>query len=303
MFRKRILEYFDKRMLGIVKLYPVAIEGLEPDAVHDLRVHLKRTRALFNLLEDLNPSFRAKKQFKPFRAISQATRELRDVQVQLDLLRKLSRRLRAEPGSFRRYLLDYESAAAEVFRDSDTPDRLTVLEGARSDLEETLNGLSGESASSRAEARFHGLKADTLELACRAVVDEQIMHELRTVAKQTHYTFEIASRLGRLRTERRFVGRVKCMHGLLGDWHDREVAFIYLDRFLKKEGSRSLDSTLGRLAEILRRDKERLALACRGEIEKVRALAAAPGGSLAREVQGGGEPAPDAGPPEPERNS
>ena len=66
-FRKKILDYFDKRMAGIARLYPEAMESLNPGAVHDLRVHLKRARALFNLVEDLAPHFRSKRLFKPFR--------------------------------------------------------------------------------------------------------------------------------------------------------------------------------------------------------------------------------------------
>ena len=167
-FRKRILDYFDKRMSGIARLYPEAMESLDSDAVHDLRVHLKRARALFNLVEDLAPHFRSGRLFKPFRSISRNTRDLRDTQVQLALLLRLTRQVKTGPEEFQRYLLERESFAARLFRDSHHPDRLFVLQSCRDQLAVTLENLSGEPALARAEARYHGLKADMLQLACGA---------------------------------------------------------------------------------------------------------------------------------------
>ena len=55
MFRDKILAYLDKRLSGIREKYDLARENVDAEAVHDLRVHLKRTRALFSLIEALEP--------------------------------------------------------------------------------------------------------------------------------------------------------------------------------------------------------------------------------------------------------
>ena len=197
--------------------------------------------------------------------------------MQLALLLRLTRRTKAAPEEFHRYLLERESFAARLFRDSHHPDRLFVLQSCRDHLAAILENLSGEPALARAEARYHGLKADMLELACGAPMDKSMMHELRIIAKQTHYTFEIVnSCLSRLRSEWEFVRRMRHMHGLLGDWHDHEVAFEYLDRFLEERGSRGLDLSLARLAERLRRDRDRLRERSLTEINRIRSMVVPP---------------------------
>lgn len=272
MFRDKILAYLDKRLSGIRENYGLARENVDAEAVHDLRVHLKRTRALFSLIEALEPGFNARREFRPFRALARATRRLRDIQVQLELFDHSSRRLKNKPDGFRRFMELLEDRLKREFMVSSGPQVMQILQAGRDRLEEALEGLSAAASLPRAEARYHQLKAEFFDLACLAEMDDSVLHELRTRAKQTHYTFEITrSCFRRLGGERRFVGRVKRLHGLLGDWHDREVAFEHLDRYLHHSGARGLDRSLGALGETLNRDKERLAGRCRAEIARLRA--------------------------------
>lgn len=275
MFRKKILAYLEKRLKGIRENYARARESVDADAVHDLRVHMKRTRALFALTESLDPGFHARREFRPFRTLARATRRLRDIQVQIELFEHSTRRLKQKPESFRGFLKHLEARLKRDFQASCGPEPPEALGEAAGRLQQVLAGLSAEASLPRAEARYHQLKGEFLDLACRAGEDDSVLHELRTRAKQTHYTWEITKAcFGRLGGERLFVGRVKRLHGLLGDWHDREVAFEHLERHLRRGGSRSLDRSLGTLAETYRRDKDRLAARCRIEIARLRAMLA-----------------------------
>ncbi|MCE5273031.1 CHAD domain-containing protein [bacterium] len=275
MFRKKILTYLEKRLKGIRDNYARARESVDAEAVHDLRVHLKRTRALFALTEALDPNFHARREFRPFRALARATRRLRDIQVQLDLFDHSTRRLKQKPETFRVFLEHLEARLKRDFLASCAPEPPEALGTAAGRLQQALAALSAEASLPRAEARYHQLKGEFLDLACRADENDSVLHELRTRAKQTHYTWEITRAcFGRLGGERLFVGRVKRLHGLLGDWHDREVAFEHLERHLCRGGAHSLDRSLGTLAETFRRDKERLASRCRTEIARLRAMLA-----------------------------
>ncbi len=297
MFHEKILVYLDKRLSGIRENYDLAREKVDAEAVHDLRVHLKRARALFSLIEALEPGFNARREFRPFKELSRATRRLRDIQVQIELFDHSTRRLKNKPDGFRRFLELLEDRLKREFTVSSGPQVMQILQSGRDSLEEALSGISAAASLPRAEARYHQLKAEFLDLACLAEKDDSVLHELRTRAKQTHYTFEITRIcFRRLGGERRFVGRVKRLHGLLGDWHDREVAFEHLDRYLHHSGARGLDRSLGALGEILSRDKERLAGRCRVEISRLRAMLTPGANSTGKKgsgaaVNGGREPA------------
>jgi len=115
MLRDLMLDACHTRLASITANYRLAFDEHSADGVHDLRVDLKRMRALFDMVEALNNGFRAKQAFKQFRGIAKHTSALRDVQVQRDVIASLA----ADPGAYAAFLHERENAGWRVFGEFD----------------------------------------------------------------------------------------------------------------------------------------------------------------------------------------
>ena len=174
----------------------------DPEALHDLRVALRRLRSLIRFFEDeLSESLHRRVQ-KRIRAIARATGEARDAEVQLAWIEaQLSRHDWTERAGARWWaaaLSQRKESAYEELKDTLVPELGKLLPKLEIDLghfreERSLVG-------DRPRARFgervaRHLRAETAKLATalmsvRTIDDESIAHEARIHGKRIRYLVE-----------------------------------------------------------------------------------------------------------------
>jgi CHAD domain-containing protein/CYTH domain-containing protein len=178
------------------------LAGTDPEALHDLRVGLRRLRSLIRFFEEeLSESLRGRVR-RRVRAIARATGEARDAEVQLAWIEaQLSRHDWTERAGARWWagsLSQRKESAYEELKDSLVPELVKLLPKLEVDLghfrEERF--LVGD----RPRARFgervaRHLRAETAKLATalmsvRTIDDETIAHEARIHGKRIRYLVE-----------------------------------------------------------------------------------------------------------------
>jgi CHAD domain-containing protein len=172
-------------------------EKLAPDAVHDLRVAIRRLLALLDLLADLPPlpgSLRAVR--KPLRRLLDALSRLRDSQVQCQLAAKLAAPDATTRRLFRRWL-----AGREAKRRPRARQRLLAFPAGQwaKPFRQAACGLRTAAAAEPARERCRRAVRQPLEEAWRdaekrrqrlSPTDPHSLHRLRLALKEYRYALE-----------------------------------------------------------------------------------------------------------------
>ena len=238
---KDLLDYFQAKLDDVRRNYLLALEQNDRDGVHDLRVTLKRLKAYFNLIEAVGERFDARKHFRNFRKIAKNTGGIRDAQVQQDLLKALEKETVPNPQGFGDYLCRKEGESIERFREFSRLDVVSRLDSAGKSIRKAVRDVSPVWAETKAFGRFHNLKSDMIILGEEGDLRNEVLHKVRILSKETHYTFEILQQCFHLHEDREdFITGIKKVHQVLGLWHDYAVCLRYLDEY-RTEGETTGD--------------------------------------------------------------
>lgn len=209
------------------------LAGNDVEALHDLRVALRRLRSLIRFFdEELSESLRGRIR-KRIRTIARATGDARDAEVQLAWIEaQLSRHDWTERAGARWWaaaLSQRKESAYEELKDSLVPELLKLLPKLEVDLghfreERSLVG-------DRPRARFgeriaRHLRAETAKLAAaltsvRTIDDESIAHEARIHGKRIRYLVEPLK--GELEEAREGARALRMLQEKLGRLNDLAV--------------------------------------------------------------------------------
>ena len=238
MLRDLMLNAYHARRKSIKTNYRLALDGHSTDGVHDLRVDIKRMRAMFDMVEALSSDFPAKKKFKPFRRIAKKTSVLRDAQVQLELLASLAETYSRDTVEYASFLREREEEGWQTFRQfADTGSPLKKLKPVDRVMVSAVESINDTIAATHAQGRFYNLKNELIILSGRGSLSEEVLHDLRKLAKTVHYTLEIIGPAFPGFTDAdAFTGAIKTLHHELGKWHDYSVSLRYLQDFLSTHG-------------------------------------------------------------------
>jgi CHAD domain-containing protein len=203
--------------------------------IHDLRVAVKRFREAFRLFR---PVLR-KKTFRKHRAwiedLNDALGEVRDRDVALSRLRKLTAGLPAPPPSVIELIARLESerlAAADAL--AKMIERLQ-LEGATAQLAAVIDSIEPQAKSAQNTHEFarERVRERLLEMrerwtAARRQATPESLHRARIGNKRLRYAIEPFSRmLGK--EVRRLYRSASRFHDLLGDLHDADSMAVLLE--------------------------------------------------------------------------
>ena len=84
-----IVDYFDKQVDDIRSFLDSIPGRYKVKDIHQLRVRIKRLKAIFRLLEFIHPvEFKAKDHFRLFKPVFKSTGLIRESQINLSLLKK-----------------------------------------------------------------------------------------------------------------------------------------------------------------------------------------------------------------------
>ena len=211
--------------------YVTASRFQTSDAIHDTRVSLKRLRAFFNLVEAVNPFFRADRSFAPARRLFRAAGKLRNLQVLLARARQAAKDEGLELSEYYNWLKTNEleertsfGRACEKFGDG-------FFASAWGSIASSVEGLTDGEITVSAEGKLAGILQELREERDPAEGIERL-HMLRIRSKEARYTLEIFQE-GRPPDDDRVAldGLLKSVHQSLGRWRDDVVEIESLRRF------------------------------------------------------------------------
>jgi len=222
-------------LLDLLERMPGARGDPQKKAIHDLRVAVKRFREAFRL-------FRPVMKKKPFRRhrewiedLNDALGEVRDRDVALSRLRKLTSALAQPPASVSELLARLEAerlAAADAL--AAMIERLQ-LEGVTAQLAATIDSIEpqaepGQDTHEFARERVRERLIDMRErwAAARRQATPDSLHRARIGNKRLRYAIEPFSRmLGK--QVRRLYRSASRFHDVLGDLHDADSMAVLLE--------------------------------------------------------------------------
>ncbi|GAK55411.1 CHAD domain containing protein [Candidatus Vecturithrix granuli] len=237
MFQKCLGVYYAARCKNIQKHFEMAVTYFDVNAIHDLRVEIKRLRSFFQLIEWITPAFPAKPYMRQMRKLFKSAAELRDIHVQQQLTRAWSQSLGVFLSEYYNILKQKELSARKRFAAfASQCDLHKEFVKNEKRVSQAFDPLSKETASTKIQERIEHLLRQILEYGENGH-QENNLHKVRILTKETRYIAEIANKcFPELGYGNLLIQQLKGIHQTLGHWHDIQVAFEHLENFEAEYG-------------------------------------------------------------------
>lgn len=229
-----LLDYFQKHQQHLEHYLALCFEDPEPEMVHQLRVSIKRLRAVLHFTGEVtgNEEISAKKQGKSLRKLFKAAGILRDIQVQLKLIPEYESDLNFKFRLYLSYLKKLEKQSVKNFNAFiEEAKPIHKLTSRRELIEKSLALLSPEEIRSRAEALI-GARCSNIQQMLGTRPDDKKLHEMRTIIKQMRYILSVMRKSSPEDSEAKVsLANLSELEELLGKWHDVVVGIGFLKDF------------------------------------------------------------------------
>jgi len=256
-----IINYFEEQMEIIETNSEAAKSGLDVDVLHDLRVGIKRLKALYQVLDPISEGrFYSKTNFADVHFLFKEVGKLREIQVLKALFSFFAKDAAAETYiEFNNLIAAREQLASDelntALQQFDNKLIGKSLEAANAFLVDISNEDATKLTKKLLKKRFKQIG----ELLPNKQ-DEALMHDLRTRVKQSCYIIEM---LALMQPEKEFTKhpkRLKLAAELLGQWHDHVALVGELTDFLvEKTDAEDFDAEpYTDLLSLLRADAKKL---------------------------------------------
>jgi CHAD domain-containing protein len=224
---------YERRVQYFRDHFALASEFPSTDAIHELRVGLKRLRAFFNLIGSIGPAFGAEEVFAPAERLFRAAGKIRNLHVIETKTREASATASLELSEYYNWLKEDERRAVKKFGRARRRFGRDFFSRAWSIMAPNLEGPAAPRARKRAEDRLLALIKETKqEQFVRYRVRR--LHFLRTRTKEARYILEILQECGLTGDDGgRLNERLRDVHRSIGQWHDDEVLLGSLREFRK----------------------------------------------------------------------
>lgn len=208
------------------------------DDVHDVRVDIKRLRALYQLIGWMNHRFNAESQLKPVRNFFKAAGKLRDLHVQMELTRRWTSENRANLSEYYNYLVAEEQSSRPVFGRACTKFAPKEMAFGLKEIRKALSRMSVPEVIFRTEQRLVMLVREVIANSREEQLTEDNFHQIRIKTKEARYVLELLTLCREATDEDRALNdQLRSCHRALGKWHDCVVALDSLRLFLQEEPS------------------------------------------------------------------
>lgn len=211
------LALFDRSVASIERAV-VAGASAQVEEVHQLRVGIKRVRAVIGLARAIDPAFDGGSGEKMLRRVFRGAAGLRDLDVQLALTRRVAEESQVNAVETIRALESQRPDALARFSASAAKYDISKMRSLRSTIEGSLNALDERAVATISRATLH----DWVSALSHSASED--LHDLRKRTKRAHALSWILARADGDRATRALETRLDGVQKLLGDWHDLSVA-------------------------------------------------------------------------------
>jgi CHAD domain-containing protein len=226
-------ECYDRRVSVFLDRFAAASGHPSTDAVHDMRVALKRLRTFFSLAGAIGPGYDAEKGFSAARKLFRAAGKVRNLQVLEAKVYETSRATGLELSEYYNWLKMDELREAAKFGRACGRFREKSVTSAWSSMAASFKDLGEGRVNSQLSGRLVALITEIRQEKTMQR-DVRRLHFLRTRTKEARYTLEVLRECGLTGDDAALLDdRLKDVHQPLGRWHDEEVLLESLGEFRK----------------------------------------------------------------------
>ena len=231
---EKLINYFEKQQKLFTEYYNESCKSYTITSVHEMRLCMKRLRALFIFLEALEPDLISTKiMLSGFRKLFKSAGNIRDIQIQKKIALHFEQELHTSFPEYIHFLNKNEKKAIIAFEKKMhgyEPEKDFSL--IRNVISDTLSTYPTEDISERGKEIIFDKFALVNTMAHKKLTKVQL-HSIRTKLKQIAYLLKIwkdfDSVTRAIPVERSYLQMVEVKLGL---WHDYEVAQTFIKNFL-----------------------------------------------------------------------
>jgi CHAD domain-containing protein len=241
MYPECLWTYYGNLQRIIEENYDLAVRFADVEAIHEMRVGIKRLRAYFNLVEWINPVFQAKQNLKPIQRLFKAAGRVRDIHVQQELLRRWATEMDLELSEYYNLLKQKETKERKRFADfAKKKFDPKVIRSNWTLIQNVLSFISTEYIQYKSEERFNSQIEELIKYKEKENFIQDDYHSIRILSKETRYTLEVLQTCFPPKNIwEKLNETLRKVHQALGRWHDLDVSLLFLDGFLLGYSGRS----------------------------------------------------------------
>lgn len=222
-----------------------ALENCDPDAIHDVRVSIRRMVMLCSILKRSGKAPYSKKELRILKTKFKRAGALRDIQVQLQLITVWEKELQIRFDQYKKYLERREKTLQQYFKRAFQTLNLRKL---------IPDGVRRLSFCQDIEKELQSLDADFRQKS----QTNHPLHPLRITAKKLKYLLEVQQAcypgFGSTETFRKYLAHLQ---DLLGSWHDVEMGLQQVTRLVNRNIMKTEDPLLHSvLIDLMKKEKE-----------------------------------------------
>lgn len=214
---KKVFKDQTQHLLSILKKKESSLTEID---FHSIRIAIKRIQALFNLVEESNPSFHQKKNFAPFKLIFEQAGQIRDKEVILSILHSHPYNASIEIFEFD---LDHQiKKEKKQFFKLIKSSLLKNIKRNRSRVSGFIENINHKTAKKYLKKKSNAIH----KVMLNDQVDPSNLHEIRKRIKDIYYVQKMIEPKNSQKTS------TDKLQELLGQWHDGRVLLQELDEYL-----------------------------------------------------------------------
>jgi CHAD domain-containing protein len=269
MIKEAILSYFQEQLTVVVDNWQTAQAEHDVDALHDLRVGIKRLKALYQVLDPMsNGVFEYKLHFEDIRQLFKAVGKLRDIQVQSRLFAYFAKEAPLE--NFKDFYWQLQSLS-----DAESEDlKVALLHFNPKVAEDSLNDAAmfldayPEDKAIKLTLKYLKKRLNQIAALLPQKKDEEAMHEMRSRVKQAFYCIELLKLMQPDLEPIDSPKTIKLVGELLGQWHDHVVLAAQIELFLEENDDEFPAAPYENMLKSIRKAAKKLLKEARKKLKK-----------------------------------
>lgn len=224
-----LLKYHDDISSSLSKTVTISIDNPGVNNIHNIRVNIKKLRALYKLLERLSGKMFSEKQHAIlFKKIFRETGKLRDIQIKTKILDNY------KSAESVKKLFGYIDASKEQALKSIRNSLADFNFQKYSESENLVKELITELPSAEIEnecVKFIIRSAKKIKRHLESEKSTEQIHEIRKLLKELHAASDILFLIKESKALKNFLKLVKNTEENLGKWHDNIILLVSLSEF------------------------------------------------------------------------
>jgi len=229
-----VRSYYQKQV-GLFHVHGrAASRFLAAEAIHELRVVLKRLRAFFQLVNAIHSRSFKEEAFAPAQKLLRSAGRVRNIQLLEERVLRAAKESGLSLSEFYNDLKINEKRTGQKFRRAAVDFKKDFFESAWKKIEASFEALPPAAFRDAAWSRLAALVSEIRESKPRRSAGDRL-HLLRIKSKEARYELEViraGSRQGRNVSELNLL--LRNIHQALGRWHDDEVVLETLRKFRRE---------------------------------------------------------------------